>query len=474
MRRVQKGGSGPLHPEEKSSEAGGLFRSRRPWAGAVAASEVPPVVREVLRSPGQPLDAGNRAFMEPRFGHDFSQVRIHADARAADSARAVDALAYTVGQDVVFGAGLYQPGGREGRRLLAHELAHTLQQGDVGRPAALTIAAPDHPSEIEAHRAADAVTTGGRSGAFTVSTASAGGLLQRQGKQPSASASASASPPAASPPTPAQIYQQALPKVKTLDPAVFALLSKAGLGAGPQLVLSEQTQGPPGSLPILIEIKLDVALGTLGANKDAEMKSATRVVPDPAAKKFELKGVMTVNSAMAPGTTADALAQVLVHEGTHFQISADKLVSPQNQSAHAATFAKYVQTAKGLSSSLMAQLDLYMEKVLTQRKVPTDSGARFKDARKIVDLIVEEKYVYDQDKKRSGAARSNRIIASDYVVDGLDAVGIVSTANIQPDLNNLIGVAEKFLNDLDTQLNPPPPPAQPAPPPSGSGKPSPP
>ena len=116
------------------------------------------------------------------------------------------------------------------------------------------------------------------------------------------------------------------------------------------------------------------------------------------------------------------------------------MVSPQNQSAHAATFAKYVQTAKGLSSSLTAQLDLYMEKVLTKRKVPTDSGARFKDARKIVDLIVEEKYVYDQDKKRFGAARSNRSVANDYVVDGLDAVGIVSAANIQPDLSNLVGV----------------------------------
>jgi hypothetical protein len=470
MRRVQKGGSGPLRPEERSPGAGGLFRRRRPPAGAVAASEVPPVVREVLRSPGQPLDAGARAFMEPRFGHDFSRVRIHADARAADSARAVDALAYTVGQDVVFGAGLYQPGAREGRRLLAHELAHTLQQGEVGSAAGLTVAEPDHPGEAEANRVADAVAAGARASA---PSSLAGGILQRQPKT-GASASASAAP-SASPPTPTQIYQQALPKVKTLDPAIFALLSKAGLGAGPQLVLSEQTQGPPGTLPIIIEVRLEVALGTLPSNKDAEINSATRKVPDPAANKFELKGTMTVNSAMTPGTTPDALAQVLVHEGTHFQISMDKLViSPQNQSAHAGPFGKYVQTAKSLSSALMAQLDLYMEKVLTQRKVPTDSGARFKDARKIVDLIVEEKYVYDQDKKRSGAGRSNRAIASDYVVDGLDAVGIPKSANIQSDLNNLIGVAEKFLNDLDAQLNPPPPPPQPAPPPSGSGKPQPP
>ncbi len=64
-------------------------------------NSVPPIVHEVLSSPGQSLDTGTRAFMEPRFGHDFSGVRVHTDAGAAESARAVNALAYTVGQDVV-------------------------------------------------------------------------------------------------------------------------------------------------------------------------------------------------------------------------------------------------------------------------------------------------------------------------------------------------------------------------------------
>jgi Domain of unknown function (DUF4157) len=77
---------------------------------------------------GAPLDAASRAYFEPRFGHDFSQVRVHHDARAADSARAVHALAYTVGHDVVFGAGQHSPGTTAGRRLLAHELTHVVQQ----------------------------------------------------------------------------------------------------------------------------------------------------------------------------------------------------------------------------------------------------------------------------------------------------------------------------------------------------------
>jgi Domain of unknown function (DUF4157)/L,D-transpeptidase catalytic domain len=89
---------------------------------------VPPIVHDVLNSPGQPLDTGTRTFMEPRFGHDFSQVRVHTDARAAESARAVNALAYTVGRNVGFGTGQYTPGTSEGKRLLAHELTHVVQQ----------------------------------------------------------------------------------------------------------------------------------------------------------------------------------------------------------------------------------------------------------------------------------------------------------------------------------------------------------
>ena len=162
---------------------------QRAAAGGSAVGSVPAVVHDVLQSPGQPLDSGTRTFMEPRFGADFSQlrvhsvatapdpgqltigrsddaaehdaewiaetvsrgsaqdapnamlpvdfsrVRLHTDARAAVSARAVNALAYTVGRDIVFGAGQYAPGTVSGRRLLAHELTHVLQQVGAGPPA---------------------------------------------------------------------------------------------------------------------------------------------------------------------------------------------------------------------------------------------------------------------------------------------------------------------------------------------------
>jgi hypothetical protein len=89
---------------------------------------VPPIVHEVLHSPGQPLDSDTRTFFEPRLGHDFSQVRVHTGAMAAESAREVKALAYTVGQDMVFGAGMYSPTRAVGQKLLAHELTHVMQQ----------------------------------------------------------------------------------------------------------------------------------------------------------------------------------------------------------------------------------------------------------------------------------------------------------------------------------------------------------
>jgi hypothetical protein len=98
-------------------------------AAGVSVGPAPPIVHEVLSSPGTPLDTDTRAFMERRFGRSFEHVRVHTDARAADSASAMDALAYTVGSDVVFGAGRYSPGSGDGRWLLAHEMAHVVQQG---------------------------------------------------------------------------------------------------------------------------------------------------------------------------------------------------------------------------------------------------------------------------------------------------------------------------------------------------------
>jgi len=111
--------------EECKSKAAELQRES---TGSPATGFAPPIVHEALGSSGQPLDSATRSFMEPRFGHDLSGVRVHTGAAAAESARAVNASAYTVRQDIVFDDGQYAPHTHTGRRLLAHELTHVMQQ----------------------------------------------------------------------------------------------------------------------------------------------------------------------------------------------------------------------------------------------------------------------------------------------------------------------------------------------------------
>jgi hypothetical protein len=137
--------------------------ARQPTSPGPGPGLAPPIVHDVLRAPGQPLDAATRAFMEPRFGHDFGRVRIHTDARAAASARAVDALAYTVGRDVVFGSGQYAPRASWGRRLLAHELTHVVQQSKTQTLNAYAITGNNaDQAEREAHLASSTIMHGGK------------------------------------------------------------------------------------------------------------------------------------------------------------------------------------------------------------------------------------------------------------------------------------------------------------------------
>jgi len=104
-----------------------------PGASSQNHSVAPPSVHDALRSPGQPLDPPTRKEMEPRFGHDFSKVRVHSDRKAHESARQLNASAYTVGNDIVFDAGRFSPASQAGRSLLAHELTHVVQQHSESR-----------------------------------------------------------------------------------------------------------------------------------------------------------------------------------------------------------------------------------------------------------------------------------------------------------------------------------------------------
>jgi len=131
--------------------------------GSVQSGIAPSIVREVISAPGQSLSKSTRDFFEPRFNSDFSQVRVHTDARARESAGAVNALAYTVGRDIVFNSGQFQPHTQSGRRLIAHELTHTLQQSSAaslsGSP--LRISSENDPRELDADRTASRIVEKG-------------------------------------------------------------------------------------------------------------------------------------------------------------------------------------------------------------------------------------------------------------------------------------------------------------------------
>jgi hypothetical protein len=113
---------------EPSSHQRGFLQMVRSQSADAGQTAAPPKIYQTLQSPGQPLDSATRDFMQPRFGHDFSMVRVHADSEAADAARTVGARAFTVGQNIVFGQGEFAPATEAGNRLLAHELTHVVQQ----------------------------------------------------------------------------------------------------------------------------------------------------------------------------------------------------------------------------------------------------------------------------------------------------------------------------------------------------------
>jgi len=158
----------------KCDECKTKSKLQRKADGTGREGSIPSIVREVLRSPGQPLDRSTRSHFEPHFGRDFSRIRVHTDAQAAESAAAVNAQAYTVGREIVFNRGYYSPGTARGRNLLAHELAHTVQQNLASPSPQLTI---DNNPELE--RQADSAASRSAASINAVASRAAGGVLAR-------------------------------------------------------------------------------------------------------------------------------------------------------------------------------------------------------------------------------------------------------------------------------------------------------
>ena len=126
------GGGCPTCQREPADHNHERLQTKRVQTGETGQLATPSSVQGVLAAPGQSLDSGTRRFMESRFGQDFSQVRVHTSSAAEQSSRALNARAYTVGNNIVFGRSQFAPGTSEGRKLLAHELTHVVQQTGAG------------------------------------------------------------------------------------------------------------------------------------------------------------------------------------------------------------------------------------------------------------------------------------------------------------------------------------------------------
>jgi len=185
--RVETGGAQPAAADRVDVlSAASLLRLQRLAGNAsvnalLGEEERSPVHDVVGSGGGSPLDGQTRALMESRLGHDFSDVRVHTDTKAHESAQSINAQAYTVGSDVVFQSGRYEPSTDAGRHVLAHELTHVVQQrsGPVdGMPApgGIRVSDPSDPFE----RAAEQTAASAMSEPAPVTAVAEGAAVQRQ------------------------------------------------------------------------------------------------------------------------------------------------------------------------------------------------------------------------------------------------------------------------------------------------------
>lgn len=178
LQRAKCACDGEIEPSGECEKCkAGRQRVQRQAHSDITITAVPPIVQEVIRRTGQPLDTATQSFMELRFAQDFSSVRVHSDALAAASAQAVNARAFTLGQHIVFGAGQYSPLTPAGRQLMAHELTHVVQQAGSGTKASSTV----QPDQLQQNAQPVAVSAADNSAQISIRAAAAPRIARSPG-----------------------------------------------------------------------------------------------------------------------------------------------------------------------------------------------------------------------------------------------------------------------------------------------------
>ncbi|HEX7050194.1 MAG TPA: DUF4157 domain-containing protein [Longimicrobiales bacterium] len=440
-------------------------------------------MREALAAPGRPLAPATRALLEARLGHDFGEVRVHTGPEAEAAAAALNARAFTVGRDVVFNRREYEPTSQPGLRLLAHELVHTVQQGEVrgGLPARLPIGRDADSDEREADRAARAVAgTGFRTGS--------GGRPEAAPHLPSAATSASARRLAAPRiqrfplPNPGVIieyggplmaartaatraaYSQAVAQLQNINATLHRYLAAVTPGAGPTPIKTGQlttTDTPP--VTLRFTFNLDVQFTSLPAGRFAEFDGGTPSLTGAGnARTMVANMVMRIASPM-PTSGGGSLAASLYHEGLHMLLFMEDLLPTNPPSPHMAALMNYRRIARGHPNHarLLAELEIFIELDLQRRHLTPPADYARQGAQEIMAHVIEEKYVFDQERRQFNTQITNRSLALTYVLDGFRSLGVQATATDR-DVVGIVNRLTAILDEIDRQLRPRPAPATPA------------
>jgi uncharacterized protein DUF4157 len=421
---------------------------------------------------GTPMDDAIRSDMETRLGHDLRNVRIHTDSRAAESARAVDARAYTVGKDVVFAAGEYAPDKKEGKQLLVHELTHVIQQG-ASRPTS-----------------PQAKTIGGSN-----QQKSADKVLQRQ-----------PTPQTVPPQLTQALYDRAiaiLVKLPGANAELVAILKQGKVGQTVSGVKQIKVPAPtPKDFPAELTCNLEIAAGTGGLRQGAaaqfveEPASQINIQPDP------VKGIMItrlLKIIAKPAATDDEMAWSLLHEGIHMMLAIDRMLDSLSGIVPGLTagatgvlksFAQYQQAGKsskqraGLVSALVSEINRVKsasaappstpspapsgKPPATTPSTPPAAPAQSANAMAddVIDMILEERFAFDQQLKQFPGSKTvaNSLLADAYMFDQLAFELGLKSWPAPPNKQALITLMTAFLDDVELTLNPPAPPTtKPAP-----------
>ncbi len=432
-------------PLQRSCSCGGSCPGcqRKPH-GAIGEQTALPAVDDVLNSPGHPLDPAVAAFMQSRFDHDLSPVRVHTDAQAANAADAINARAFTHKNHIVFGRDQYQPTSTGGKRLLAHELAHVVQQAG---PSAQ--------------------------------------MIQR-------------APPPKQTVTPPQLTQQ------LYSQAIASIASKTGVNATLLAVLRQgqvgQTVTGVHSASSTLTVTIPPPQGSTGPSTsapairvvfDLEISPTTSPLPQGAFAAFDnnpaaqttFTGSATttgqtitrllriISKAPTGANAADTLGEALIHEGTHMLLAMDSLLSNAHNITPLAggttgaqtSFNRYLTAA--MASSRLNPLTTSLAAEIT-RVIPTTTTQNASQmATEALTGVLEERFATDQQTAAYPRTVSNATIVQAYLWDMLATATSRTSWPRGPNATALETATLLLLNDVTTTLT------RPATPTPGAGTP---